>query len=92
MMTLFAIIFQCQQNSQYSGVSGSKLDHDLAPYVAKSFAKKFNIGLHYFSENIPSEDQEITQGNLTLANAHPRSFFLLQCKRYKQHVNKRQKT
>nr|WP_144407065.1 anaerobic ribonucleoside-triphosphate reductase [Paenibacillus sp. IHBB 10380] len=49
-MTLVAIIFQCQQNSQYGGVSGSKIDHDLVPYVAKSFAKKLKIGLNYFSE------------------------------------------
>lgn len=73
-MALVAIIFQCQQNSQYGGVSGSKLDHDLAPYVAKSFAKHFNKGLKYFSENIPSENQEIALDNLTLCNSHPRSF------------------
>ncbi|HEY2493493.1 MAG TPA: anaerobic ribonucleoside triphosphate reductase, partial [Paenibacillus sp.] len=43
--------------------------------VAKSFAKKFKIGLNYFSE-ISFGRQEITLGNLTLINFHPRSFSL----------------
>lgn len=40
-MALTAIIFQSQQNAQYGGVSASKLDWDLAPYINKSFQKHF---------------------------------------------------
>lgn len=47
-MALTAIIFQCQQNSQYGGVSANKLDYDLAPYVSRSFVKHFRKGLSYF--------------------------------------------
>ncbi|MFD7524960.1 anaerobic ribonucleoside triphosphate reductase [Paenibacillus chitinolyticus] len=55
-MALVAIIFQSQQNAQYGGVSANKLDHDLAPYVGKSFAKHFRKALRYFGENEPADD------------------------------------
>ncbi|MHA0857504.1 anaerobic ribonucleoside triphosphate reductase [Paenibacillus sp. CMAA1364] len=73
-MAQVAIIFQCQQNSQYGGVSGNKLDYDLAPYVAKSFVKYFQKGLHYFNENTVVEAQHMQLGNLTLSESHPRSY------------------
>ncbi|NGZ77378.1 anaerobic ribonucleoside triphosphate reductase [Saccharibacillus alkalitolerans] len=47
-MALVAIIFQCQQNAQYGGVSANKIDYDLAPYVGRSFLKHFRKGLAYF--------------------------------------------
>jgi anaerobic ribonucleoside-triphosphate reductase len=73
-MALVAIIFQCQQNSQYGGVSGNKLDYDLAPYVAKSFVKHFHKGVLYFNENLLIEAQDVKLGNLLLSSSHPRSY------------------
>ncbi|KAA9001018.1 anaerobic ribonucleoside triphosphate reductase [Paenibacillus spiritus] len=74
-MALTAIIFQSQQNAQYGGVSGSKLDHDLAPYVAKSFAKFFRKGLDYFGEGQAAEvEGEIAMGRTDLAAAYPQAF------------------
>ncbi|MFD1775952.1 anaerobic ribonucleoside triphosphate reductase [Paenibacillus rhizophilus] len=74
-MALTAIIFQSQQNSQYGGVSGSKLDHDLAPYVAKSFAKLFRKGLDYFEEGQAGEDLgEITMSRTDLKERYPKTF------------------
>ncbi|AHV95308.1 anaerobic ribonucleoside triphosphate reductase [Paenibacillus sabinae] len=74
-MALTAIIFQSQQNAQYGGVSGSKLDHDLAPYVAKSFAKQFRKGLDYFEEGQASEDLgEITMSRTDLKERYPKAF------------------
>ncbi|GAE04016.1 anaerobic ribonucleoside-triphosphate reductase [Paenibacillus sp. JCM 10914] len=49
-MAQVAIIFQCQQNSQFGGVSGNKIDWDLAPYVGKSFRRHFRKGSAYFGE------------------------------------------
>ncbi len=65
-MALTAIIFQCQQNSQYGGVSANKLDHDLAPYVGRSFIKHFRKGLAYFehfaAENGNADDPAAPRG------------------------------
>ncbi|MFD1884640.1 anaerobic ribonucleoside triphosphate reductase [Paenibacillus wenxiniae] len=49
-MAQVAIIFQCQQNSQFGGVAANKLDYDLAPYVTRSFRKHLRKGLHYLGE------------------------------------------
>jgi anaerobic ribonucleoside-triphosphate reductase len=49
-MALVAIIFQSQQNSQYGGVGANMIDHDLAPYVDKSFKKHFKNGIKYVEE------------------------------------------
>ncbi|MBY9080000.1 anaerobic ribonucleoside triphosphate reductase [Paenibacillus sp. HN-1] len=74
-MALTAIIFQSQQNAQYGGVSGSKLDHDLAPYVAKSFAKLFRKGLNYFEEAADiAELGEITMSRTDLQERYPKVF------------------
>ncbi|GGN99805.1 anaerobic ribonucleoside triphosphate reductase [Saccharibacillus kuerlensis] len=59
-MALTAIIFQCQQNAQYGGVSANKLDHDLAPYVGRSFLKHFRKGLAYF-ESFAGERSELSE-------------------------------
>lgn len=74
-MALVAIIFQSQQNSQYGGVSANKLDHDLAPYVAKSFSKYFLKGLDYFEEQDGTADfGDITMSRMDLSDRYPKSF------------------
>ncbi|GIO37955.1 ribonucleoside-triphosphate reductase [Paenibacillus antibioticophila] len=74
-MALVAIIFQSQQNAQYGGVSANKLDHDLAPYVAKSFGKYFRKGLEYFEEGeFTAELGEVHMGRADLKEQYPRTF------------------
>lgn len=74
-MALVAIIFQSQQNSQYGGVSANKLDFDLAPYVAKSFAKYFRKGLDYFEEgNANADFGDITMSRSDLKMQYPKAF------------------
>lgn len=74
-MALVAIIFQSQQNSQYGGVSANKLDFDLAPYVAKSFAKYFRKGLDYFEEgNADADFGDITMSRSDLKKQYPKAF------------------
>jgi len=74
-MALVAIIFQSQQNSQYGGVSSNKLDHDLAPYVCKSFSKYFRKGLSYFEEGDEAADLgEISMSRSDLQQQYPRAF------------------
>lgn len=74
-MALVAIIFQSQQNAQYGGVSANKLDHDLAPYVTKSFVKYFRKGLEYFEEGDPNGDYDsITMARSDLQAQYPRAF------------------
>lgn len=63
-MALVAIIFQSQQNSQFGGVSGNKIDWDLAPYVGKSFRKHFRKGLTYFSEGQGNQNEDISDTEL----------------------------
>ncbi|MCM3781651.1 anaerobic ribonucleoside triphosphate reductase [Neobacillus mesonae] len=58
-MALVAIIFQSQQNSQFGGVSASKIDWDLAPYVGRSFIKHYRKGLRLFEETSDIADSEI---------------------------------
>lgn len=74
-MALVAIIFQSQQNAQYGGVSANKLDHDLAPYVGKSFSKYFRKGLEYFEEGeFTAELGEVHMGRTDLKEQYPRTF------------------
>lgn len=76
-MALVAIIFQSQQNSQYGGVSANMLDFDLAPYVAKSFAKYFRKGLEYMEEGDPAAADlggEVTMSRDDLRERFPRAF------------------
>ncbi|CAM4305144.1 anaerobic ribonucleoside triphosphate reductase [Paenibacillus phoenicis] len=74
-MALVAIIFQSQQNSQFGGVSANKLDFDLAPYVAKSFAKYFRKGLDYFEEGDANADLgDITMSRSDLRDQYPKAF------------------
>lgn len=80
-MALVAIIFQSQQNSQFGGVSGNKIDWDLAPYVGKSFRRHFRKGLAYFGEvedNRPGArvllDNELYIDNEQLKEIYPRIY------------------
>lgn len=74
-MALVAIIFQSQQNAQYGGVSANKLDHDLAPYVTKSFSKYFRKGLDYFEEgDIDADYGFITMDRNDLRMEYPKAF------------------
>ncbi|MEC0202401.1 anaerobic ribonucleoside triphosphate reductase [Paenibacillus lautus] len=82
-MALVAIIFQSQQNSQFGGVSGNKIDWDLAPYVGKSFRRHFRKGLAYFGEAEQGEDgsyeralqdNEIYIDNGPLKDMYPRIY------------------
>ncbi|WP_422660213.1 anaerobic ribonucleoside triphosphate reductase [Paenibacillus sp. EC2-1] len=78
-MALVAIIFQSQQNSQFGGVSGNKIDWDLAPYVGKSFRKHFRKGLNYLGEgelNSGSDllDEELIMDNISLQKQFPRTY------------------
>ncbi|ANS76782.1 anaerobic ribonucleoside-triphosphate reductase [Paenibacillus yonginensis] len=73
-MALVAIIFQSQQNAQYGGVSASKIDHDLAPYVAKSFSKYFRKGLAYFEEEDGVQPEDIRMSNFELQLRYPKSY------------------
>ncbi|WP_430051017.1 anaerobic ribonucleoside triphosphate reductase [Paenibacillus phoenicis] len=74
-MALVAIIFQSQQNSQFGGVSANKLDFDLVPYVAKSFAKYFRKGLDYFEEGDANADLgDITMSRSDLRDQYPKAF------------------
>lgn len=58
-MAQVAIIFQCQQNSQYGGVAANKLDYDLAPYVTRSFRKHLRKGLRYLGEWIAARNADL---------------------------------
>lgn len=84
-MALVAIIFQCQQNAQYGGVSSNKIDHDLAPYVGRSFLKHFRKGLAYFesfagdlsektSTTAEPSDEEIYMDNAELKERYPHAY------------------
>ncbi len=75
-MALVAIIFQSQQNSQFGGVAGNKIDWDLAPYVAKSFRKHFKKGLKWLenNENIDIPTENIYIDNVTLKEMYPKAY------------------
>ncbi|MCR8641067.1 anaerobic ribonucleoside triphosphate reductase [Paenibacillus sp. N1-5-1-14] len=57
---LVAIIFQNQQNAQYGGVSGNMIDHDLAPFVGKSFIKHFKKAQKYIESERTGLEVELT--------------------------------
>lgn len=74
-MAQAAIIFQCQQNSQYGGCGASKFDWDLAPYVTKSFKKHFKKGKKYFNEFYSEvEDDQLYLDNKELSKVFPKSY------------------
>lgn len=74
-MAQVAVIFQCQQNSQYGGVGAAKFDWDLAPYVGKSFVKHFKKGQQYFEENYADvKNEELYMDNKDLSKVFPKSY------------------
>ena len=46
-MSLVAVAFQCQSQTQFGGVGSVHIDLDLTPYVKKSFVKHYRDGLRY---------------------------------------------
>lgn len=74
-MALVAIIFQSQQNSQFGGVSGNKIDWDLAPYIGKSFRKHFRKGLAYLGEGGLNQGSDISDIDLHMDNQWIREIF-----------------
>ncbi|SDW69804.1 anaerobic ribonucleoside triphosphate reductase [Paenibacillus sp. PDC88] len=73
-MALVAIIFQSQQNSQFGGVSASKIDWDLAPYVNRSFIKHYRKGQQLFEETGEIEDVDIHFASEKARTLSPKSF------------------
>lgn len=73
-MALVAIIFQSQQNSQFGGVSASKIDWDLAPYVNRSFIKHYRKGQRLFEEIRAIEDTDIHFASEKARSLSPKSF------------------
>lgn len=73
-MAQVAVIFQCQQNSQFGGCGAAKFDWDLAPYVAKSFIKHFRKGQKYFDEFSQIVDSELYIDNKELVSKFPKTY------------------
>ncbi|KAA9007742.1 anaerobic ribonucleoside triphosphate reductase [Paenibacillus spiritus] len=74
-MAQVAIIFQCQQNSQFGGCGAAKFDWDLAPYVTKSFKKHFRKGQMYFGETYANVGEgELYLDNPDLLQTFPKSY------------------
>ena len=53
---LVAVIFQIQSQVQFGGVADTRIDDTLAPYVRKSFLKKYKTGLEWLSDDGQSYD------------------------------------
>lgn len=62
---LIAVLFQIQSLQQFGGVSATHLDWSLVPYVRKSFAKHYRIGLKYIADIEEPSDEMATM----IANA-----------------------
>ena len=65
---LVAVIFQLQSLQQFGGVSASHIDWTMVPYVRKSFAKHYKVGLGYFLDIPGWEDIDYSIQNM-IANA-----------------------
>ena len=65
---LVAVIFQLQSLQQFGGVSASHIDWTMVPYVRKSFAKHYKVGLGYFLDIPGWEDIDYSIQNM-LVNA-----------------------
>ncbi len=53
---LYAVAFQCQSQVQFGGVGSIHTDYDLAPFVAKSFVKKYIFALIKASDEFAGTD------------------------------------
>lgn len=56
---LIAVIFQIQSQVQFGGVASCHIDYDLAPFVKKSFVKKYVMALVKTSEEFVETDFSI---------------------------------
>ena len=63
---LVAVIFQLQSLQQFGGVSASHIDWTMVPYVRKSFAKHYKVGLGYFLDIPGWEDIDYSIQNMIL--------------------------
>jgi ribonucleoside-triphosphate reductase len=63
---LVAVIFQLQSLQQFGGVSASHIDWTMVPYVRKSFAKHYKIGLGYFLDIPGWEDIDYSIQNMLI--------------------------
>lgn len=68
---LTAVIFQLQSLQQFGGISAGHIDWTMVPYVRKSFAKHYKIGLQYLCD-IP--DYEPIDGIITLMLKNPQNY------------------
>ena len=64
---LVAVIFQLQSLQQFGGVSASHIDWTMVPYVRKSFAKHYKIGLGYFLDIPGWEDIDYSIQNMLVS-------------------------
>jgi len=66
---LVAVAFQCQSQVQFGGVGSIHIDHDLAPFVKKSFIKHYIDGLKYIkganNEDIQKYKKYMEQINMS---------------------------
>ena len=63
---LVAVIFQLQSLQQFGGVSASHIDWTMVPYVRKSFAKHYKVGLSYFLDIPGWEDIDYSIQNMMI--------------------------
>ena len=63
---LVAVIFQLQSLQQFGGVSASHIDWTMVPYVRKSFAKHYKVGLGYFLDIPGWEDIDYSIQNMLI--------------------------
>ena len=63
---LVAVIFQLQSLQQFGGVSASHIDWTMVPYVRKSFAKHYKVGLGYFLDIPDWEDIDYSIQNMII--------------------------
>lgn len=56
---LVAVIFQLQSLQQFGGVSASHIDWTMVPYVRKSFAKHYQVGLEFLEETDEKRDDSL---------------------------------
>ena len=63
---LVAVIFQLQSLQQFGGVSASHIDWTMVPYVRKSFAKHYKVGLGYFLDIPGWEDIDYSIQNMMI--------------------------
>lgn len=73
-MSLVAIIFQSQQNSQFGGVSANKIDWDLAPYVGRSFRKHFRKGKQLFEETAELDQEHVHMNSELTQTTCPKAY------------------